>query len=483
MKDEPIDTKQAITNKALFDALYNFSLESADILRKKHESDAPLTCLSGHQAQIDEFGTVTSDFKTQPDTDATFKSLLLRVLLKENPPQYSKFIQTHWDDLAGLSSYKNCVEEMEKDERFSMHLGSIVGAMYEAFSQSSTDYLVMYLERLFRLCRGIRVEEKESEQVFASLESFIRGNKVEYLGFAALWDFFGYDPPIEITSSARIVNTTQSRLYQFFGVPGGLQMPLSPLNWDFSWVLEFHGFASKLIEQNPKKKINLPGDIEPLSKLEEITSAMKLWKHGLFHNALLHVFIVDWIRPAGLSGGPYPTRPRIWMPQVSYQLMPDELSQFRAHCEFFLTTEKPESARIAIDRFSSAYNRHNVRDQLIDYIIAFEALLLEGKSELKEKLARRVAIYLEDDIHKRIIIQKMIQEAYDIRSSLVHGTGVDSIEKILRKRKMKIHRFVYNIERLTRRCINKYIISNRNGLNKSDIINKIDLVSLGFDIS
>ena len=77
----------------------------------------------------------------------------------------------------------------------------------------------------------------------------------------------------------------------------------------------------------------------------------------------------------------------------------------------------------------------------------------------------------------------MIQEAYDIRSSLVHGTGVDSIEKILRKRKMKIHRFVYNIERLTRRCINKYIISNRNGLNKSDIINKIDLVSLGFDIS
>jgi len=158
-----------------------------------------------------------------------------------------------------------------------------------------------------------------------------------------------------------------------------------------------------------------------------------------------------------------------------------EKKRFRKFCEEYLSTEKDNFLRIAADRFKSAYERHNVEDQLIDFVIAFEALFLRHEAGLRSKLSQRVALYSDDNPMKRARLFKLVRDAYDIRSNLVHGGRKSKIEKILKKRDMNLAAFVIEIEDLLRKCIKQYMRENRMGIEKEEIIERLDLLSLGFD--
>jgi len=82
------------------------------------------------------------------------------------------------------------------------------------------------------------------------------------------------------------------------------------------------------------------------------------------------------------------------------------------------------SLQIAVSRLNGQYIRNSVEDRLIDAVVALEAIYLSGvNDELKFRLAVRAATHLgSDDKSERSRIFELVTNAYDLRSTIVHGS-------------------------------------------------------------
>ena len=93
-------------------------------------------------------------------------------------------------------------------------------------------------------------------------------------------------------------------------------------------------------------------------------------------------------------------------------------------------------APTAVRRFSSAFDRHTLDDQLVDLVIAAEALLLrdagspQDRTELGFRLALRGAHFIE---HSSITTQEMfrlLKSSYRHRSEVVHGGQLSDASEV-----------------------------------------------------
>jgi hypothetical protein len=82
------------------------------------------------------------------------------------------------------------------------------------------------------------------------------------------------------------------------------------------------------------------------------------------------------------------------------------------------------SLQIAVSRFNGQYTRSSAEDRLIDAVVALEAIYLAGvNDELKFRLAIRAATHLGgNDKSERSRIFELVTNAYDLRSTIVHGS-------------------------------------------------------------
>lgn len=85
----------------------------------------------------------------------------------------------------------------------------------------------------------------------------------------------------------------------------------------------------------------------------------------------------------------------------------------------FSTEEHCEFVYLALGYLSKAFFAEGL-DQLLWHMAVLEALLGE-KEEIRNRIARRVAIILGDTEAKREFLRKQINELYDFRSDMVHG--------------------------------------------------------------
>ena len=94
------------------------------------------------------------------------------------------------------------------------------------------------------------------------------------------------------------------------------------------------------------------------------------------------------------------------------------------------------SLKIAVSRLNSQYTRSQEEDRLIDAVVALEAIYLSGvNDELKFRLAIRAATHLGNgDKSERARIFTLVTSAYDLRSTLVHGSLQEITESRVFKR-------------------------------------------------
>lgn len=79
----------------------------------------------------------------------------------------------------------------------------------------------------------------------------------------------------------------------------------------------------------------------------------------------------------------------------------------------------------AIRRFGFAGERSRAEDQIIDLMVAAEALFLPGeRGESRHKLSLRAALLLEDATHRARDIAIVMRRAYQARDQLAHGEEV-----------------------------------------------------------
>jgi hypothetical protein len=115
-----------------------------------------------------------------------------------------------------------------------------------------------------------------------------------------------------------------------------------------------------------------------------------------------------------------------WHAAEPYVLVDDEVTGFR---EFWLAFKEIHARSVissALRRFNFAADRALPDDEIVDLMIAAEALFLQEideryRGELSYRLALRAASFLGKTLQERLRLFKFMRRAYNARSVVVHG--------------------------------------------------------------
>ena len=85
--------------------------------------------------------------------------------------------------------------------------------------------------------------------------------------------------------------------------------------------------------------------------------------------------------------------------------------------------QSPEAYRVALDKFSSSFQRTDTNDAILDCVIALDALYLKQQHEgsMTNKLSQRGALLLAENRSEALEIYNKLSDAYSSRSAIVHG--------------------------------------------------------------
>jgi hypothetical protein len=141
----------------------------------------------------------------------------------------------------------------------------------------------------------------------------------------------------------------------------------------------------------------------------------------------------------------------------TYHLKRSETEAFRAFWNLFREVGRLERKRlkVAVNRLGFGLERSDPADKLIDFVIAFEALLLGDQQELRYKLSMRVSHLLGKTAAERVTIFDTIARAYKQRNNIVHGSYPEKTVEIGRE-KYDFPRLVHSTEQYLRQAIREF---------------------------
>lgn len=188
--------------------------------------------------------------------------------------------------------------------------------------------------------------------------------------------------------------------------------------------------------------------------MQNIILALRLLKGGhVFGNVVFYIRLSEKRGLVSLSHHQY-LHPQASSGWGTYSLDFEEIPNLKKLVKEIQKTDfsKRKSLRLACKRFQRTYEEGNVEDQLIDLMIAFEALFLKGKKRAPQRgetIAVACSVLLGENEDEREEIRNSLAKAYLIRNSIVHGAE--------HKKEPDMHEFVAQIEEYLRGSIKKLL--------------------------
>ena len=166
-------------------------------------------------------------------------------------------------------------------------------------------------------------------------------------------------------------------------------------------------------------------------KFIEIVALLRLFKEkdGDFHNPLENFQVPFWgTVPKGIHFNLCDRR----IPEDrNYILKREESEGFTEFYRKSLRFTDDIRMFIALERFNLAYEKKRFEDNIIDYVIAFEALFgTKEKSRIGMRIELKSGFLVGDSKEKITEIYKFMRDLYDLRSSIVHGDEIKIPMKI-----------------------------------------------------
>jgi hypothetical protein len=176
------------------------------------------------------------------------------------------------------------------------------------------------------------------------------------------------------------------------------------------------------VSEPPDRWLAVMGAAE--NRVREVLHALHLFKPGqLSHAGIVH-FSDQWPIEGGTSRSG--SRQNFGSGIGIFQLKASETTEFRTLWDDFEHARDFKFIDLAIRRFGYAGERSRPEDRLIDLMIAAESLFLSDTSgELGFRLALRFAYYVDTLRWSRPERFKQMRDAYNARSTLVHGSEPD----------------------------------------------------------
>jgi len=198
-------------------------------------------------------------------------------------------------------------------------------------------------------------------------------------------------------------------------------------------------------------------------KFIEIVALLRLFKEkdGDFHNPLENFQVPFWgTVPKGIHFNLCDRRIPV---DRNYILKRAEAEGFAEFYRKSLRFTDDRRMFIALERFNLAYEKKRFEDNIIDYVIAFEALF--GKKENKSRLGMRIGLksgFLVGDSKEKITeIYKFMRGVYELRSRIVHGNEIKIPMKIGKEDYYSDHRLKSAIIKIFREIISSLFDEER----------------------
>ena len=144
---------------------------------------------------------------------------------------------------------------------------------------------------------------------------------------------------------------------------------------------------------------------------------------------------------------------------LKYALNFDDIANLKTLVEKIQSIDfaRRKSLHLACKRFQRAYEEVDFEDQLIDFMIAFEALFLKGEKDRSPHgkiISVACSCLLGKNEEESEEIEHFLAEAYSIRNSIVHGS---ECKKPTVEREYEMSEFVSKIEDYLRVSIKKLL--------------------------
>jgi hypothetical protein len=331
--------------------------------------------------------------------------------------------------------YSALIAAISSDERSSVLLNGCVGTsrIWTLMGEGAViDRLIWALAR--HSSAGV-VDDKVFDEEFSRWDSDLHAEHVVHVGLVPLLGFSTSNHDIQLDDGVAICRLADDEIGRLLSL--GFQLseaPPSPYR-PLARIKHVHGL--RIHRRTPRRIARetwkLDSSFDPASDMndlaEDVLVALRLFKAQRVGSFGYAIFYELWPLDGSTMFGNLKDFPTLMgQPGFAYDMDDDESARFPAFFRACQSARKNRSVGLAMRRFAYAADRSREEDQVLDMMIAAEALFLGGadRGELAYRLALRGAFFISTDAASRAAIHTFLKTAYAVRSAVAHGSIPDT---------------------------------------------------------
>lgn len=368
-------------------------------------------------------------------------------------------------ELEALPEYQHCLECLQADEIIISQLNNVAGINSRRSRSSDAEGLMMRLPHLGVYRNRIRFNEEYFDMEYTAFESAFYEDSFVYEAIAPLQGPV-FAESIKLRSDVEICRLNQFDL-----------SPLTKNDLDEDTLIFGHALWAIRTQYRIPKVIG-----------EEVPIEADKTKEGEARRDHANDVLDQVLACLRLLGVPnvYPQtvihRTKSWIfhdvrefstrHRPTSQFLWELDGDFTKTCTQFWDRFQSEDVKRhrlithAIKRFNYAHERHDREDKIVDLLIAAEALFLSESDggELSYRLKLNAAMFLGSDAKSRKQIFDDMDNAYSLRSKIVHGVDYERVVRKIEKKEAvgfgeeyKLDQFLFRIQEYIRLAVHKMI--------------------------
>jgi len=425
---------------------------------------------------------------TPPETMAGLRDWVrsenVFVMRDREVPYWSRGISSRLEVLHALPEHKLFLQALSKDAAAARHVGVVITARggRHIKPEELTDRV---LWKMVQQCGGFVFDVAAFDALFAEFDADLHRESIDYVAVAPIPRLnceklqtipLGTDFELAQLSDDELIKCLGVSIYpniDFFGVVS--TTPNYGLRHRFS-LNKYFGV------EPPEEEKKAAGRHEAIiDRFHEVLNALRVFKPGNISIPGFVVFSKQWPVESILNGSPIDPAA---LHSNNYELANGEGEKFSLFWKAFEDARGKPFLDAAIRRFGYAGERRRAEDRLVDLIISAESLFLSDAGETKERgelrfrLSLRFAFFAKMQGYGRLDQFRLMRNAYDARSSVVHGGQLDeSTLKLAGQGKVPLAIFVDTVEDAIRNTL--HVAIETEPLSKTKLLDWEKLILAG----
>lgn len=385
-----------------------------------------------------------------------------------------KLWQTLNDEwLRSLPEYQTCVECLKSDVVVGPHLDRLVGTDLSASRLEANDILKSLIYAMLDDEARLAFTDERLHSKWQEMVDFFGVDRIASKMVAPLPYLVVPSFPLRLNDELVLDRLTDDEVTRCYQV--GVIRPISPrfplIYEEIAVGIRKTMFLPKLIRRGDEPH-ELPGAGDegsfgnrPLLRdnlvVDDVLSALRLFKRTQIRTS----GHASWTDSYWLDRG---TSFRVlgqWPYGGKFELSEGEVPNFLELWR--LLEEGTARFGFSIHRFNLAFDRGLLADRIVDLVIAAEALFLgdldeKYRGELRFRFALRAAKFIEHPNYGEHDIYRVMRQAYDARSAIVHG-GSPTETRLPDNQSANLPTFIDAIEELVRLGLRKALSMREDG--------------------